>query len=192
MSRRLRAARVTSFSEHKGSPVSNRTVTLGRVDETSKSVRILVVDDYKPWRDFILNTLKKEPGLEVIGKVSDGSAAVQQADRLKPDLILLDIGLPTLNGIKAASRIRESSPSSKILFLSENPYVDIVKKALSTGAEGYVIKSHAASELLPAIKAILAGRRFISASLTDHFLAASTLVPARNLSWLVALISAIG
>jgi DNA-binding NarL/FixJ family response regulator len=166
-------------------------VTLRRVDETSKSVRILVVDDYEPWRDFIVNTLKKEPGLEVIGQVSDGSTAVQQAHQLKPDLILLDIGLPTLNGIQAATRIRESSPSSKILFISENRYVDIVESALSTGAGGYVIKSDAAGELVPAIKAVLEGKRFLSASLTGHFLVASSLVTTQNLPWLVGLISGI-
>lgn len=167
-------------------------MTLRRVDQTSKSVRILVVDDYEPWRDFIVNTLKKEPGLQVIGKVSDGSAAVQQAHQLQPDLILLDIGLPTLNGIEAATRIRGSSPSSKILFVSENRAVDIVEKALSTGAGGYVIKSDAAGELLPAIKAVLEGKRFISARLTGDFLVASTLVATQNLSWLVMLICGIG
>ena len=164
-------------------------MTLRRVDETSKSFRILVVDDYEPWRDFIVNTLKKESGLEVIGQVSDGSAAVQQAHQLKPDLILLDIGLPKLNGIQAAARIRESSPSSKILFISENRYADIVERALSTGAGGYVIKSDAAGELVPAIKAVLEGKRFISASLTGHFLVAGSLVTTQNLSWLVVLIS---
>jgi DNA-binding NarL/FixJ family response regulator len=165
---------------------------LRRVDERSESVRILVVDDYEPWRDFIVNALKNESGLEVIGEASDGSAAVQQAHQLRPDLILLDIGLPTLNGIEAATQIRESSPGSKILFISENRYVDIVEKALSTGAEGYVIKSEAAGELLPAIKAVLEGKRFISASLTGHFLAASTLVTTQNLFWLAVLISGIG
>ena len=167
-------------------------MTSRRVDETSKSVRILVVDDCEPWRDFIVNTLKKEPGLEIIGQVSDGSAAVQQTHQLKPDLILLDIGLPTLNGIQAATQIRESSPSSKILFISENHHVDIVERALSTGAGGYVIKSEAAGELVPAIKAVLAGKRFISASLTGHFLVASSLVTTQNLSWLAVLISGIG
>lgn len=157
-------------------------MTLRQVDETSKSVRILVVDDYGPWRDFISNTLKKELGLEVIGSVSDGSAAVEQAQQLKPDLILLDISLPILNGIQAANRIRETSPSSKILFVSENRSVDVAERALSTGARGYVIKSDAARELLPAITAVLEGKRFISASLAGHFLVASTLVTTQTLS----------
>jgi DNA-binding NarL/FixJ family response regulator len=78
---------------------------------------------------------------------------------------LLDIGLPTLNGIEAARRIREVSPASKILFVSENRDWDIAKEALSTGAGGYVVKSDAASELLPAADAVLKGKRFVSASL---------------------------
>ena len=160
-----------------------------QADEMSRCVRILVVDDYLPWSEFITNTLKKQSGWEVIGKVSDGPEAVQQAAQLRPDLILLDIGLPSLNGIEAAARIRECSPTSKILFVSENRSIDIVEKALSTG-EGYVIKSDAASELLPAIKAVLEGRRFISARLASHFLVATTLT-AQTLSWILMLLAGI-
>jgi DNA-binding NarL/FixJ family response regulator len=167
-------------------------MTLRQVDERNKSVRILVVDDYEPWRDFVANTLKKEPDLEIIGKVSDGLAAVQQAQLLEPDLILLDIALPTLNGIEAAARIRDTSPSSKILFVSENRSADIAEKALSIGAGGYVVKSSAARELLPAIRAVLKGKRFVSASLTGHFLVADTLVTTQTVSFLVMLISGIG
>src|SRR5262249_32518102 len=109
------------------------------------------------------------------------------------DLILLDIGLPTLNGIEAATRIRELSPSSKILFVSENRSVDIAEKALHTGAGGYVLKSDAASDLLVAIKAVLEGKRFVSASLAGHFLVTATLGPTpMNLSWMVMFISGMG
>jgi DNA-binding NarL/FixJ family response regulator len=123
------------------------------------------VDDYEPWRRFFSTTLEEEPELQVIGQVSDGLEAVRQAQQLQPDLILLDIGLPTLNGIEAARRIRDVSPTSKILFVSENRSLDIVEKALSTGAGGYVVKSDAGSELLPAVEAVLQGKRFVSASL---------------------------
>jgi DNA-binding NarL/FixJ family response regulator len=139
------------------------------------SVRVLVVDDNEPWRSFASTTLLKQPELRVIREVSDGLDAVQQAQQLQPDLILLDIGLPTMNGIEAARRIREVSPMSKILFVSENRSPDIVEAALSNGAGGYVVKSDAGSELLPAIKAVLEGKRFISASLAGHFLVATTL-----------------
>src|SRR5436305_4020146 len=137
------------------------------------SPRVLVVEDYEPFQRFIRSTLEKKPELQVICSVSDGLEAVQKAQQLQPDLILLDIGLPTLNGIEAARRIREVSPKSKILFLSENRTWDIAEEALRTGAGGYVVKSDAAGELLPAVEAVLKGKRFVSASLagndlTDH------------------------
>ena len=110
-------------------------------------IRVLVVDDSEPWRRYFSNTLGKQPGLQVIGAVSDGLEAVHRAEEVQPDLILLDIGLPTLNGIEAARRIREVSPASRILFVSENRDSDIAKEALSTGAGGYLVKSDAASEL---------------------------------------------
>ena len=130
--------------------------------------RILVVDDYEFWRRFFSTTLQKQPELQVIGEAVDGLEAVQKAQQLQPDLILLDIGLPTLNGIEAARRIREISPNSRILFVSDNRSWDIAEEALRTGAAGYVVKSHAASELLPAVAAVLKGKRFVSASLAGN------------------------
>lgn len=135
-------------------------------------VQILVVDDYEPFRRFLRWKLQSRPELRIVKEASDGLQAVQQARQLQPDLILLDIGLPTLNGIEAARRIREVSPSSKILFVSENRSPDIAEAGLSTGACGYVVKSDAAGELLPAVKAVLEGKRFVSASLAGHFLVA--------------------
>ena len=95
----------------------------------------------------------------MIGEVSDGLEAIYQSQELQPDLILLDIGLPVLNGIEAADRIREVCPTSKILFVSENRSVDVVEAVLSTGAGGYVVKSDGASELLPAVAAVLRGKQ---------------------------------
>src|SRR5271170_4203313 len=88
------------------------------------SIRVLVVDDYEPFRQFICSTLRKRPELQIVGEVSDGLEAVQKAQELQPDLIVLDIGLPTLNGIEAARRIRSVSPESKILFVSQESYAD--------------------------------------------------------------------
>ena len=135
---------------------------------STSSIRVLVVDDYEPWRHFVLSALREQPQLEVVGQLSDGLEAVQQAERLQPDLILLDIGLPTLNGIEAAHRIRLVSPRSKILFVSGNRSRAIAEKALSTGASGYVVKSDAGSELLPAVEAVLQGKRFVGASISGH------------------------
>ena len=129
---------------------------------------ILVVDDYEPWRRFVSTTLQKQLTLQVIGEAADGLEAVQKVRQLQPDLILLDIGLPTLNGIEAARQIRELFPKSKILFLSENRSWDIAEEALRTGAGGYIVKSNAVGELLLAVKAVLEGKRFISASLAAN------------------------
>lgn len=136
-------------------------------------IRVLIVDDYEPWRRSFSTLLRSEKGLQVIGEGADGQEAVRRAEELQPDLILLDIGLPALNGVEAARRIREISPSSKILFVSENRSADIAEEALRTGAGGYVVKSDAARELLLAVKAVLAGKRFVSASLYGQDLNAS-------------------
>jgi DNA-binding NarL/FixJ family response regulator len=154
-------------------------------------MRVLVIDDYEPWRRFTFSTLEKEPEVLVIGEVADGLEAVKQIQELQPELILLDISLPTLNGIEVARRIREVSPTSKILFVSENRSLDIAEEALSTGAGGYIVKSDAASELVPAVKAVLAGKRFISASLAGHFLVAATFSSTQTsvLAWMVTAIS---
>lgn len=127
-----------------------------------QSFRILVVDDYEPWRRFVASTLQNQPGLLIVGEAADGSSAVEKAQELRPDLILLDIGLPALNGIEAARQIRKLAPKSKILFTSENRSWDIAEEALHTGALGYVVKSDAVSELLPAVTAVLQAKRFVS------------------------------
>src|SRR6516162_2384012 len=107
--------------------------------QTSIITRVLAVDDYEPWHNFYKTVLRKQPNLHVIGHVSDGLEAVQQAQKLRPDLILLDIGLPTLNGIEAARRIRDVSPASKILFLSEEGSPEVAEAALEAGGAGYVV-----------------------------------------------------
>jgi DNA-binding NarL/FixJ family response regulator len=132
------------------------------------SVRIFVVDDFEPFWRFVASILQKQPELQVIGEAVDGLEAVQKAQQLQPDLILLDIGLPNLNGIEAARRIRELSPQSRILFVSENRSLDIAEEALRTGAGGYVVKSDAVGELLTAVEAVLKGKRFVSTSLAGH------------------------
>jgi DNA-binding NarL/FixJ family response regulator len=126
------------------------------------------VDDYDPFRRFICSTLRKRPELQIVGEVSDGLEAVQKAEELQPDLIVLDIGLPSLNGIEAARRIRKLSPKSKILFVSQESAADVVQEALALGVLGYVVKAHAGSELLAAVEAVLEGRQFVSRGLSGH------------------------
>jgi two-component system response regulator NreC len=128
----------------------------------SSSARILVADDFEPWRRFASLTLRKKPGLQIVGEASNGLEAFEKAVELEPDLILLDISLPSLNGIETARRIREMVPEAKIIFLSEESSGDIVKEAMSFGASGYVFKTMAASDLLTAVETVLAGMKFVS------------------------------
>jgi DNA-binding NarL/FixJ family response regulator len=123
--------------------------------------RVLVVDDFEPFRRFICLSLKKRPDLHIVGEASDGLEAVQKAEDLQPDLIVLDIGLPGLNGIEAARRIRKLSPDCKILFVSQESSADVVQEALNLGALGYVVKAHAGADLLRAVEAVCQGRQFV-------------------------------
>jgi two-component system response regulator NreC len=106
--------------------------------------------------------LASQEHLRVVGEASDGLEAVREACELKPDIILLDVGLPNLNGLEAASRIAHSTPDSKIVFLTTLKDRDIVERALSNGAKGYVLKEDARTELLAAIAAVLQGQHFVS------------------------------
>ena len=131
------------------------------------SIRVLVVEDFAPFRQLICKTLANRPHLQVIGEVSDGLEAVQRALELKPDLILLVIGLPSLGGIEAARQIRKLSPGSKIIFLSQESSPDVVQEAVSLDTCSYVLKTKAGSDLFAAVDAVLDGVRFVSGGLLD-------------------------
>jgi DNA-binding NarL/FixJ family response regulator len=132
------------------------------------SCRILIADDYSSWRRQTRLLFQPKPQWEVIAEAEDGLEAVQKAGELKPDLIVLDIGLPKLNGIEAARRIRQLAPNSKIVFLTQNNDLDVVRAALDTGALGYVHKASARRELLQAVDAALEGKQFVDSSLKGY------------------------
>ena len=132
----------------------------------ASTVKVLVVDDFERFRRFVCSMLDKRRDLQVIGEASDGLEAVRKAEELKPDLIVLDIGLPTLTGIEVARQIRKSCPQCKILFLTQESSAGVVQEALALGALGYVVKVHARSELLAALEAVLDGRQFVSRGLS--------------------------
>lgn len=132
------------------------------------NVRVLVVDDYAPWMSFVSAALAANPQFQVIGEAGDGLTALQKVAELNPDLVVLDIGLPDISGIRVAQQIRDMSPNIRVLFLSENTAPEVVRAALCTGAQGYVVKSSAARELLPALDALLLDCYFVSAA-ANHF-----------------------
>jgi len=132
-------------------------------------VRVLVVDDFDPWRQQVCSILGARPELRVIAEALDGLEAVQKAAELQPDLILLDIGLPGVNGIEAARRIRKLSPESKIIFVSQECTAEVMQEALDLGALGFVVKANAATELLAAMESALEGSPYIGMGLSGHF-----------------------
>ena len=134
----------------------------------TSSIRVLVVDDYEPFRRFLLSALQNWWELEDIRVVSDGLEAVREAQRLQPGLILLDIGLPTLNGLEAARQIRTLSPASKIVFVTQESSADVVQEALNIGASGYVVKADAGRELIAAVTAVLRGEQFVGSRFAGH------------------------
>jgi DNA-binding NarL/FixJ family response regulator len=123
------------------------------------------VDDFAPWRRFVSTIAEIEPRWQVIGEASDGLEAVQKAEELRPDLILLDISLPKLSGIEVAKQICKVAPNSKILFVSTYASWEIAEGALDTGASGYVVKEDAGNELAKAVEAVFQGKRYISSRL---------------------------
>jgi DNA-binding NarL/FixJ family response regulator len=125
------------------------------------AIRILIVDDFEPWRLTVCSILRSEPQFEVVHEGLDGLEAVQKCMELEPDLVLLDVGLPLMNGLEAARRIRAALPAVKILFLSENHSQDVMREALRIGAAGYVVKSEAMDHLVPAMRAALGGEDFV-------------------------------
>jgi DNA-binding NarL/FixJ family response regulator len=131
-------------------------------------IRVLVVDDYEDWRRRTRLLLQARRELQIVGEGSDGVEAIRKAEELGPDLILLDVGLPTLNGIEAARQIRQLSPNSKIIFVSQDNSQDVVKVALDAGALGFVYKARAGMELLPAIDAVLQGKQFVTSMLKGY------------------------
>src|SRR5579864_5046675 len=132
---------------------------------TTSLIQVLVVEDFERFRRSVVSMLQRKPELQVICEASDGLEAVRKVQELQPDLVLLDIGLPSLNGIEVARQICKLSPGSKILFVSQETSSDIVQAGLAIGAKGYVVKTHARSELLIAVNAVLRGERFVSPSL---------------------------
>lgn len=128
--------------------------------------QILIVDDYLPWSTWIFELFEQETDLKIIDVAVDGFEAVRKTKELRPDLILMDISLPGMNGLEATHIIRTASPSTKILFLSQHSSVDIIQGAFDAGSSGYVLKVDSNSDLIPGVRAVLLGRQFVSRSLT--------------------------
>lgn len=132
-----------------------------------QSIRVLVVEDFEPFRELLCSILQKKKSQVMIDQASDGLEGVQKALELQPDLILLDLGLPKLNGAEAAKQMRKLAPGSKILCVSHESDPHVVQEMLQLGASGYVHKPRAGEELVSAVEAVLAGKQFVSHDVED-------------------------
>jgi DNA-binding NarL/FixJ family response regulator len=128
-------------------------------------LRVLVVEDHEPIRRVICELLQERADLLIVGEAADGLDAICQADALQPDLVMLDIGLPTLSGLEVASRIRASVPDAKVVFVTNESSLDVVEQAFRRGAHGYVYKPRVQRDVLPVLEAIIRGGRFVSGGL---------------------------
>jgi DNA-binding NarL/FixJ family response regulator len=130
--------------------------------EKGSRIRVLVVEDYAPFLRFVRSALGERPELQIDWEVSNGLEAVQKAEERGPGLIVLDIGLPGLNGIEVARRVLKFAPECKIIFATQEFAIEVVQEALSLGALGYVVKAQAGSDLIAAVDAVLRGEQFVS------------------------------
>jgi DNA-binding NarL/FixJ family response regulator len=129
------------------------------------SLRILLVDDFEPFRRFVRSVLQSREDFTVVGEAVDGIEAVDEANRLQPDLILIDIGLPRRSGLSAAQEIAVCAPGARLLFISLESSPDAARAAFNVGAQGYIHKLRAETDLIPAIEAVISNRQYISSDI---------------------------
>jgi len=130
-------------------------------------VRILLADDHKIIAEGLRNLLEKNPAFTVVGHASEGLAAVRLAASLSPDLVIMDISMPGLNGFEATRRILDADPRVKVIALSMHKDGHYIAAALKSGAVGYVLKESAFEELAAAIQSVMKGQSYLSASIAD-------------------------
>ena len=137
---------------------------------TMKTIRVLLADDHKLIRAGLVLVVQQQPHLQVVGEADDGRQAVEMVNSLKPDVAVMDIGMPNLNGIEAAQQITQSHPQTAVVMLSMHADEGYVLRALKAGARAYLLKDSATSDLVQAIRAVVEGKSFFSPAVSKVLL----------------------
>lgn len=131
------------------------------------TIRVLLADDHVLLREGLRALLGANPGITVVAEVGDGREALRRSEELKPDVLVMDVSMPVLNGIEAAQLVRERCPRTQVVMLSMHSSTEHLFRALRAGALGYVLKESAATEVIAAVQAAHAGQRYLSPALRD-------------------------
>jgi DNA-binding NarL/FixJ family response regulator len=132
------------------------------------SISVLLADDHAIVRDGLKLLLESEPDIVVTGEAKTGREAVAEARKLRPDIVIMDIAMPELNGIEAADRVLHECRSTRIIILSMHSTTEHIYRSLKVGALGYLLKESAGAELVAAVKAVYKGKRYLSQKISDH------------------------
>jgi two-component system, NarL family, response regulator NreC len=132
----------------------------------SEKLRILLAEDHQTVREGVKLLVNAQPDMEVVGEAGDGEEAIKEAERLNPDIIVMDVSMPSLNGLKATKRLRRQMPDIKILTLTRHTDDGYLQQLIGAGANGYVLKQSAPTELINAIRTVAAGNSYLDPSLT--------------------------
>jgi DNA-binding NarL/FixJ family response regulator len=133
----------------------------------SAPVRILVADDHEVVRQGLRGLVEAQPGWQVVGEAVDGREAVEKAKQLRPDIVVLDVSMPNLNGLEATRQIRKAVPDTEVLILTMHDSEPLVRDVLEAGARGYVLKSDAGRELVTALQAVLKHRPYLTSRVSE-------------------------
>ena len=131
------------------------------------TIKVLIADDHQLFREGLVNLISSAPDIEVIGEAKDGLEATKKAKKLKPDLILIDIGMPNMNGIEATKTIKRDDPGIKIIAVSMHSDRQFVKGVLEAGADGYLLKNCTYRQLIDAIQSVVSGKKYLSDDITE-------------------------
>ena len=134
------------------------------------TLRILLADDHKVMREGLRMVLAREPNMEVVGEANNGAEAISLTEQLRPDIVVMDVSMPEINGLKATEVLSASSPGTKILILTRHGDASYVQRLLQAGANGYVLKQSAAEELVRAIRRVVAGQKYLDPAVTDQLI----------------------